>query len=226
MKLVRASGIVGGLAAVLLVAACSEPSTVSVDYRDNHPVTVFRDEVRLSVPAPVPGVGLAGEDRTRMQRFAREYLARGDGVVLLQMTGPVEGGADGEILRSTHAMLLAEGLRNEEIAVLPGTSSLAGEPTVILTFSGYRAELPDCGDWSAPSAFRPQNQPHGNYGCAYQRNIGAMIENPRDLVRARTMTDRDPARSILTIERNRERELSNSPKTVEQTDMNKYTTGK
>jgi pilus assembly protein CpaD len=66
--------------------------------------------------------------------------------------------------------------------------------TVRLTYPRITAVAGPCGLW--PEDLGPsikdkgyiENKPYYNFGCAYQRNMAAMVENPSDLLQPRPET--------------------------------------
>ena len=66
-----------------------------------------------------------------------------------------------------------------------------------------------CGLWpedTGPSIFDPgynENKPYFNLGCATQRNLAAMIDNPADLEQPRAETPAYTARRNIAFERYR-----------------------
>ncbi|SDH38793.1 CpaD family pilus assembly lipoprotein [Roseospirillum parvum] len=58
--------------------------------------------------------------------------------------------------------------------------------TAVISFMGYVAEVPQCGDWSEDLSNNFDNEPADRFGCAVQRNIGLMVSNPRDLIHSRS----------------------------------------
>lgn len=56
----------------------------------------------------------------------------------------------------------------------------------VISFMGYIAEVPQCGDWSEDLSNDFDNEPADRFGCAVQRNIGLMVSNPRDLIQSRS----------------------------------------
>src|SRR5262249_27848269 len=75
--------------------------------------------------------------------------------------------------------------------------------TVRLSYPRMAAVAGPCGVWPAdlgPSIKDPtyfENKSYYNFGCAYQRNMAAMVENPSDLVQPRPET---PAYTIRRTE--------------------------
>lgn len=59
--------------------------------------------------------------------------------------------------------------------------------------------LPECGDFSMTSSYNYRNVGHSNWGCASQRNLGAMIADPADLTGAVAMENRDGTRSARVV---------------------------
>lgn len=62
---------------------------------------------------------------------------------------------------------------------------------VELVLERYLVTLPACPDWSRQSGTDFANQPHSNFGCATQTNLGLMVAEPRDLVRGRPLGPAD-----------------------------------
>jgi pilus assembly protein CpaD len=66
--------------------------------------------------------------------------------------------------------------------------------TIRLNYPKISAVAGPCGLW--PEDLGPsikdksyfENKPYYNFGCAYQRNMAAMVDNPSDLVQPRTET--------------------------------------
>ena len=76
-------------------------------------------------------------------------------------------------------------------------------PAIRLSYSRISAVAGPCGVW--PEDLGPsiknksyyENKPYYNFGCAYQRNMAAMVDNPSDLVQPRPET---PAYTIRRSE--------------------------
>jgi len=67
----------------------------------------------------------------------------------------------------------------------PGTVSPDGLRVIV---SRNRAVVPNCPNWSRPSAPDPENHSMSNFGCAVNSNIAAMVANPEDLLHGREGT--------------------------------------
>ncbi|MEZ5932173.1 MAG: CpaD family pilus assembly lipoprotein [Alphaproteobacteria bacterium] len=77
---------------------------------------------------------------------------------------------------------------------------------VEIVLERYLVTPPACPDWSRRSGVDFANNPHSNFGCATQSNLGLMIANPRDLVRGRELAPADAVHQANGIVRYREGE--------------------
>jgi pilus assembly protein CpaD len=81
----------------------------------------------------------------------------------------------------------------ETMPAVPSTGPAAWRLNrrVELVLERYLVTLPACPDWSRESGTDFSNQPHSNFGCATQTNLGLMVAEPKDLVRGRTLAPAD-----------------------------------
>ena len=81
--------------------------------------------------------------------------------------------------------------------------------TIRLNYPRISAVAGPCGLW--PEDLGPSiknksyfdNKPYYNFGCAYQRNMAAMVDNPSDLVQPRPETPAYTARRTEAFEKYR-----------------------
>ncbi len=193
---------VAGLA--LAAGGCHSDEPVSAeklaayDYRLNHPVTV---EPRIAVLrlSTASGGKVSTEDRRQLASFGTQFLHRGTGVMDISV-GAV-GAADATARaygRGLAAALLDEGLKVAELRLQLVIDEPAIPPgTALLRFTTNVAQLPECYDW----ADGERNATHPNFGCATQRNMGAMMADPRDLDEARPMEGHPGDRGDTAIDK-------------------------
>ena len=81
------------------------------------------------------------------------------------------------------------------------------EADVLIRVARYHAVLPDCPDYSRTIIGGFHNLPSSNFGCAYNRNLGQMVANSRDLLRGRDLAPADGERQSATIRAYREGEI-------------------
>lgn len=163
-------------AALVLLAGCSDPMqrASEYDYRTNHPLVVRPTAASLTLDTL---------DRAKLDGFAADYVARGHGA--LEISQGALSGQDAKARAALAAVvesLRASGVRPAEIKAQLVVDDPALPPgRTALRFDTMTAALPDCYDWREG----PPNGPSANYGCNMQRNIGAMVADPRDLLQQR-----------------------------------------
>lgn len=187
----RRYGRRGAMAWVGLALALSACEDMHSDYRTRHPNVVAKQTYTLLVEAPRPNTTITLSEQARMEQFVGTYRSRGEGVIEITLTDGVDSR---DAALGIGGALVDAGLRPEEVVVrfnpTVATPAEGAEATVtrppraMLSFQGYVVQVPECGDWSQSSSFLPENSPPHNFGCATQRNIGLMVRDPRDLLRA------------------------------------------
>ncbi len=183
------------LAPLLLLAACGQPVNLAEhDYRLAHPLAVSESQAVLALAAADVPVLTDGRNG-RVERFVDDYVRRGHGPVTVAAgaKGPEDQAARDTATRLS-AGLIKAGLRPGELAaelVIDDPALPPGQAR--MSFGMTTVRLPECGY----SGVDMTNPGVGNFGCATQRNIGAMLSNPRDLVHAAgSDPGRDAARSV------------------------------
>jgi pilus assembly protein CpaD len=181
------------IASLLLAGSCAAPfndgSNQVTDPTVNHPISVEPSYHSIKLPFSATDAGLMPEDAAHFSVFVAEYLNSGNGAI--SITAPAGGNAAigyfGERLASL-------GVPRDRILV--GTKQTSdGDNRVEIGYVGYKAHVENCDDpWSKDWADTADNQPTANFGCAVQRNIAAMVADPRDLVQPRTMDASDAVR--------------------------------
>ena len=185
---------------------------------DRYPIKVTEGMARLDIDARGRNGRLSGEDEVRVAEFVREYKAHGNGpFVVARPVGRrhdvAAAGKVARIQRVLHNAGLPGGSVNYRV-YKPRQDD--GQANVILTYSRYQATSPECGDWSKNLANTYSNYQSRNFGCATQRNLAAMVANPRDLVAPRTMDPVDAARRDVVIDAYRKGDSTASERTAEE----------
>ena len=71
---------------------------------------------------------------------------------------------------------------------------------LVISFDTLVVSVPECGFWDKESSHDETNTNEPNFGCSLQRNIGLMIDNPRDLIEPRkTTATHDATRSSVVL---------------------------
>jgi len=199
----RAFRIAGALVgAAVALGACTHTdevvATASVpnDYRQRHPIAIQEAERSVVIFVGHGRGGLSAEQRADVIGLARIWVSEGTGAIDADV--PVDtpnARAAASAFREIQALLASGGVPARGIRLHhyhpDDPRTLA---TIRLSYPKIMAVAGPCGQW--PEDLGPSvnnrgyfdNKPYYNFGCAYQRNMAAMIDNPSDLVQPRPET--------------------------------------
>jgi pilus assembly protein CpaD len=223
LRTLRLLGALACLSAAL--GACTytgaEVVTASVpnDYRQRHPIAVQEANSSIVVFVGHARGGLSAPQRADVMGLARTWVREGTGAIVVDV--PVDtpnARAAASALQEIQATLAAGGVPPRGIKLHryhpddPRTL-----PTIRLSYARISAVAGPCGLWPedvGPSVLNngySENRPYHNFGCATQRNLAAMIDNPADLEQPRSETAAYTARRTEAFEKYRK---GNSTTTV------------
>jgi pilus assembly protein CpaD len=198
----RISGALLGLS--VLLGACTHTdgeTTASIpavpfDYRDRHPIAVHEANQTMVIFVGKGRGGLSASDRAEVMGLAQSWRHEATGPISADVpTDTPNAAAAADAFREAQSLLTAAGVPPRGIVVHHYRPNDPRQmATVRLTYPRMTAVAGPCGLW--PEDLGPsihdksymQNQEYYNFGCAYQRNMAAMIDNPSDLVQPRTET--------------------------------------
>jgi pilus assembly protein CpaD len=200
------------------LGACNETTgTVATaahvpeDYRLRHPITVQEADRSVVVFVGHARGGLSTTQRADVAGFARSWVGEGTGAVVVDVpTHTANAHAAQSALSEIRAVLVAGGVPASGVRVhhyTPDDPRLL--PTIRLSYPRMAAVAGPCGLW--PDDLGPsvrdrgyyENKSYYNFGCANQRNLAAMVENPSDLVQPRPETPAYTARRTEAFEKYR-----------------------
>lgn len=157
----------------LALAACGGmPSNTGV-YSAHQPV-VERSTVALDVTTSSSGLAVA-EQRRVAAWFEAMDLRYGDRVSVEDPLDNPDTRAAVADIAGRYGLLLADGAPVVSGEVQPGQARIV--------IARSRASVPGCPDWSGSSDATLGNGISGNYGCANNANLAAMVANPEDLIK-------------------------------------------
>ena len=168
-----------------------------VDSAQRHPIIVKKSPSRIKVGVRQGENGLSAHQRARISNFLGRFRASGTGDSKLVISAP--SGSPNEVA-AMHAVadirdLVSDyGIADDIVRVEAFHDEDNPQPPIRLSYTRFVAKGPECGDWSTNLADNPRNLDYPNFGCAYQRNIAAMVANPADLLEPRSTTGRDATR--------------------------------
>lgn len=178
-QVIRLLALSAVTACAVALTGCDTSTGGATDYRVRYPIAAQEKVFTLMVPVPPSGGAITAAHRHRIKRFAAEYLRRGRGPILVAVATTATAS---EKYRSMIAQALGEaGVPRPTIYFQARPAKTAPRRTAELSFSGYIVRLPECGDWSGHAGFDPNNLPHTDFGCSFQRNVGLILSNPGDL---------------------------------------------
>jgi pilus assembly protein CpaD len=199
-RTLRLYGALVGLSVALGACANSgaEVVTASVpdDYRLRHPIAIHEADRSVVIFVGHARGGLSASQRADVLGLAQIWLREGTGAIVADV--PVDtpnARAAADAFREIRKLLAAGGVPPRGIVVR------RYHPDDVRTFAAIRLSYPKiaavagpCGLWPedlGPSIRNPsyfENKSYYNFGCAYQRNMAAMVDNPSDLVQPRSET--------------------------------------
>ena len=205
---------VGGFAALL--AGCYETRVAQhdypVDYRLRHPITLNEGERTVEVFLGRNRGGLTPSQRADVLSVAQLWRREATSGIIVDVPrgGPIDHAA-ADSMREIYSIFAAAGVPRNAIYVRnyrPSRSSLA---SIKINYSKIVAQAGPCGRW--PNDLGPthdsgymENRPYWNFGCANQRSLAAMVDNPADLVQPRGEQPAYTARRSVAIDKYRKGE--------------------
>jgi pilus assembly protein CpaD len=196
----RMAGALVGLAVVL--GACThtgdEVTTASIpeDYRLRHPIAVQEADQSLVIFVGRARGGLSAPQRADVIGLAKTWRREATGPIVADV--PVDtpnAAAAADSLREIQALLSAAGVPPRGVTVRHYHPNDPRQlATIRLNYPKISAVAGPCGLW--PEDLGPsikdksylENKSYYNFGCSYQRNMAAMIDNPSDLVQPQSET--------------------------------------
>ncbi|MEH6951723.1 CpaD family pilus assembly protein [Nitrobacter sp. NHB1] len=216
----RVAVLIAGLAAAL--GACThtsqEGTTASIpnDYRLRHPIAIQEANRTVNIFVGNTRGGLSASQRADVVGLASVWLREGTGAIVAEVpSGTSNARAAADSFREVRSLLSAAGVPSRGIIVRhyhPADPRLFA--TIRLTYPKIAAVAGPCGVW--PEDLGPSiknkgyldNKPYWNFGCASQRNLAAMVDNPSDLVQPRPETPAYTARRTYALDKYRQGQSS------------------
>ncbi|MDT3685493.1 MAG: CpaD family pilus assembly protein [Pseudorhodoplanes sp.] len=213
----KAARLLAAAGMTLAVSGCyvAKDTTASIptDYRKRHPIAIKESDRTVEVFIGKSRGSLNAEQRADVLAFAHVWKREATGGMIIEVpaASPNEIAAS-QAVREIRSILAAAGVPGHAVVVRPYThpdpTKLA---TVRLNFPRVSAEAGPCGLWphdlgATMDTSYNQNRPYWNLGCANQRNLAAMVDNPADLVQPRGETGVYEARRSVALEKYRKGE--------------------
>jgi pilus assembly protein CpaD len=213
----RALSLLGALSGLSIVlGGCNTiqndvVASVPDDYRQRHPIAIQEADQSIVVFIGHGRGGLSASQRADVIGLAQAWRREATGAIVADV--PVDtpnAAASADAFREIKSLLMAAGVPARGITVhhyRPDDPRLLA--AIRLDYPRIAAVAGPCGLWPedlGPSIDDPrysENKDYYNFGCATQRNLAAMIDNPADLVQPRPETPAYTARRSEGFEKYR-----------------------
>jgi pilus assembly protein CpaD len=198
-RAVRTAATLVGLG--LSLGACvhddrAEVAAVPSDYRLRHPIAVEEANQSIVVFVGQGRGGLSAEQRADVMGLAQSWQHEGTGAIKADVPADTPNArAAADSFREIQSLFAAAGVPPQAVVVRRYHPLDPRHMAAIrLSYPRLKAEAGPCGLW--PEDLGPSiknksyydNKDYYNFGCAYQRNMAAMVDNPSDLVQPRPET--------------------------------------
>jgi pilus assembly protein CpaD len=211
----RMAGALIGVAVVLGACKHTEevPPTAAApdDYRLRHPIAIQEKDRSIVVFVGNSRGGLTALQRVDVMALAQTWMRDGTGAISIDMpVGTPNARAATDSLREIQAVFAAAGVPPRAVNVRQYHPEDPRHMAAIrLNYPRIAATAGPCGLW--PEDIGPgyknksyyDNKQYYNFGCASQRNLAALVDNPSDLEQPRPETPAYTARRTAAFERYR-----------------------
>jgi pilus assembly protein CpaD len=199
-RALRMAGPLFGLAVAL--GACTHTNDVATtasipdEYRLRHPIAIEEANHSIVVFVGQGRGGLSAVQRADVEELAQGWSREATGAISADV--PVDtpnARAAADSFREIQTLLAASGVPQRAVVVRRYHPEDPRQMAAIrLSYPKLAAVVGPCGLW--PEDLGPsiknksylENKPYYNFGCANQRNMAALVDNPSDLVQPRPET--------------------------------------
>jgi pilus assembly protein CpaD len=194
------AGTLVGLAVAL--GACTHTDGVTTtaaipdDYHMRHPIAVEEADQSIVVFVGRGRGGLSAPQRADVIGLAQGWIQEGTGAIVADVpVNTPNARAAADSLQAIRSLLVASGVPSRGLVVHNYHPDDPRQlPTIRLSYPKIKAVAGPCGLWPEDigASFNNkswyENKQYYNFGCAAQRNMAAMVDNPADLVQPRSET--------------------------------------
>jgi pilus assembly protein CpaD len=186
-------------------------SSIPAEYEQRHPIALTHGNQTLDIFAGHSARDLDYRQTEDVRAFAREYMTHGQGplIAYLPANGPHTG------LDAIRRALSGGGAAGR-LQIAHYQSDAGTAAPIRLAFAKLKAQVNSHCSYAheevTPSNFKDNitNQQPNNFGCSFQKNIAAQVNDPRDFVRPRQEGPVDSTKRLAGIEKIRSDKGENS----------------
>jgi len=183
------------LATAAMLAGCTQPASQAPSpHAAAAPTFKLRQQTESHMLQLGPDGKASALERDRLDAFIADLaIKRPDA---LHVT--VGGAGDNVRLQGAVRMLAEDGIDPAKIVLAPGAAA-TGQVTVQVDL--YGVDAPACAPWSAIVSAGDDSTGRSDLGCSDLANLGAMVADPRDLVKGSTTPYSDAITSTAAVQR-------------------------
>lgn len=189
-------------------------AAIPADYRQRHPIVLEEANRTVEIFVGSGRGGLSAIQRADVIALGQAWVHDGTGVLVIDVPKDTPNArASVDALHEVRSLLSAVGVPPNAVST---RNYRPRDPrqfaTLRLSYPRITAEAGPCGVWpddlgpSIKNKVYVENKPYHNFGCASQRNLAAMVDNPSDLVQPRPETPPYEARRSIAFEKYRKGE--------------------
>jgi pilus assembly protein CpaD len=201
----------------IALAGCLGPREITDNAPDRHyqrhPIVISERPRTVDLLIGDKRDSLTGAQRAEVLSFAREWRREATAGILID--APHGNVAAGHAVREIRSILAASGVPSEAVGVREYRQPRGKLAALRLRYPRVMADAGPCGLW--PDDIGPtysqrqyENKEYWNFGCAQQRNLAAMVENPADLVQPRGETPAYTGRRAVVLDKYRQGESTST----------------
>jgi pilus assembly protein CpaD len=216
-RIASRTALIAGIAAVLggcqAMTSRHTGPTYASDYRERHPIVIKEGERTVELFIGKARGGLIPAQRADIGAFAQTWASEASGGIVIEVpTGTPNARAAHDATVEVRSLLAAAGVPPQSVSVRPyQPQSPARLATIRLNYPRMAAAAGPCGLWpqdlgASWGRHYAENQQFYNFGCAHQRNLAAIVENPADLVQPRGESPTYTARRSIVLDKFRKGE--------------------
>ena len=212
LRVLAVVGLATSLAGCYTQRVAQQEAAYPTDYRERHPITLKERERTVEIFLGRNRGGLTASQRADVLSFAQLWRREStSGIIVDVPRGRPIDRAAADSMREVHSIFAASGVPRNAVYVRPYKPSSSALASIKINYSKVVAEAGPCGRWphdlgTSLDAAYTENRPYWNLGCASQRNLAAMVDNPADLVQPRGETPAYAARRSVAIDKYRKGE--------------------